>query len=123
MTNRKRNVFTGFISSISTSFILQLVSLLIIPFYLKLTSQELFGLWLTLGAILGWIKIGDMFTRTFSYKKIYNGFRENKLFAFKKLYMGNDIYHNCSWFINIHSRFHIYRQHNKFTLYKRRFNR
>ncbi len=60
MTNRKRNVFTGFISSISTSFILQLVSLLIIPFYLKLTSQELFGLWLTLGAILGWIKIGDM---------------------------------------------------------------
>ena len=60
MSNRKKNVIGGFLSSIGTSFILQLSSLLVIPFYLELTSQELFGLWLTLGAILGWIKIGDM---------------------------------------------------------------
>ncbi len=60
MSNRKSSVVKGFFSSFGTSFILQLVSLLIIPIYLNLTSQELYGLWLTLGAILGWIKIGDM---------------------------------------------------------------
>tara|TARA_B100000963_G_scaffold362025_1_gene402254 strand:- start:19589 stop:21121 length:1533 start_codon:yes stop_codon:yes gene_type:complete len=60
MSNRKSNALKGFISILSGSFVLQLVSLLVIPLYLNLTSQELFGLWLTLGAILGWIKIGDM---------------------------------------------------------------
>ena len=60
MSERKKRVISGFFASIGASFVLQLSSLLIIPFYLELTSQELFGLWLTLGAILGWIKIGDM---------------------------------------------------------------
>ena len=60
MSNRKQNALKGFISSIGGSFILQLVSILVIPLYLNLTSQELYGIWLTLGAILGWIKIGDM---------------------------------------------------------------
>ena len=39
---------------------MQLVTLLITLLYLDLTSQELFGLWLTLGSVLGWIKLGDM---------------------------------------------------------------
>ena len=60
MSNRKRNVVAGFISSFGSSFVLQLASLLVIPIYLDLTSQDLFGLWLTLSAILGWIKIGDI---------------------------------------------------------------
>jgi O-antigen/teichoic acid export membrane protein len=58
--SRKKNVISGFIASAGGSTTLQLVSLFVIPLYLELTSQELFGLWLTLGAILGWIKIGDM---------------------------------------------------------------
>ena len=60
MTNRKRNVIRGLLSSISSSLVLQVTSLLVIPLYLDLTSQELYGLWLALGAILAWIKIGDM---------------------------------------------------------------
>jgi O-antigen/teichoic acid export membrane protein len=60
MSSRKKNAILGFISSMGGSSIIQLVSLFVIPLYLDLTSQELFGLWLTLGAILGWIKIGDM---------------------------------------------------------------
>lgn len=39
---------------------MQLVTLLITLLYLDLTSQELFGLWLTLGSVLGWIKLGDI---------------------------------------------------------------
>lgn len=60
MTSRKKNVINGAFASASTSIILQIASLLVIPLYLDLTSIELYGLWLTLGAILGWIKIGDM---------------------------------------------------------------
>jgi O-antigen/teichoic acid export membrane protein len=60
MSSRKKNAILGFISSMGGSTVIQLVSLFVIPLYLDLTSQELFGLWLTLGAILGWIKIGDM---------------------------------------------------------------
>ena len=60
MINRKRNVIRGLLSSVSSSLVLQVTSLLVIPLYLDLTSQELYGLWLALGAILAWIKIGDM---------------------------------------------------------------
>ena len=60
MSDRKRRVISGGIASSGSSLVLQLTSLLVIPLYLDLTSQELFGLWLTLGAMLGWIKIGDM---------------------------------------------------------------
>jgi len=60
MSNRKKSAISGFIASSGGAIILQLVGLIVIPLYLNLTSQELFGLWLTLGAVLGWIKIGDM---------------------------------------------------------------
>jgi len=60
MTNRRKSVLRGAVSSAGTGVVLQIASLLVIPLYLDLTSQELYGLWLTLGAILGWIKVGDM---------------------------------------------------------------
>ena len=60
MSNRKKNAVLGFVASMGGSSVLQLVGLIVIPLYLSLTSQEQYGLWLTLGAILGWIKIGDM---------------------------------------------------------------
>lgn len=60
VSNRKRNALLGAISHAGTSVVLQVVSLLAIPIYLDLTSSELYGLWLTLGAVLAWIKIGDM---------------------------------------------------------------
>jgi O-antigen/teichoic acid export membrane protein len=56
---KKRSVY-GFIASLGGNTTLQLVTLLVTPLYLDLTSQELFGLWLTLGSVLGWIKLGDM---------------------------------------------------------------
>ena len=60
MSDRKKRVISGGIASSGSSFVLQLTSLLVIPLYLDLTSQDMYGLWLTLGAMLGWIKIGDM---------------------------------------------------------------
>lgn len=60
MSNRKKRAISGGIASSASSLVLQLISLLVIPLYLNLTSQEIFGIWLTLGAMLGWIKIGDM---------------------------------------------------------------
>lgn len=60
VSNRKRNVLRGAASNAGTSVVLQVVSLLVIPIYLDLTSSELYGLWLTLGAVLAWVKIGDM---------------------------------------------------------------
>ena len=60
VSNRKRNVLRGAISHAGTSAVLQVASLLVIPIYLDLTSSELYGLWLTLGAVLAWVKIGDM---------------------------------------------------------------
>ena len=60
MSNRKKRSIYGFIASLGGNTSLQLVTLLVTPLYLDLTSQELFGLWLTLGSILGWIKLGDM---------------------------------------------------------------
>ena len=60
VSNRKRNVLRGAVSNAGTSVVLQVVSLLVIPIYLDLTSSELYGLWLTLGAVLAWVKIGDM---------------------------------------------------------------
>lgn len=60
MSTRKRSVLTGFFASLGGGVVLQVASLLVIPIYLDLTSQELFGIWLTLGAVLGWIQISDM---------------------------------------------------------------
>jgi len=60
MSNRKKRSIYGFIASLGGNTSLQLVTLLVTPLYLDLTSQELFGLWLTLGSVLGWIKLGDM---------------------------------------------------------------
>jgi O-antigen/teichoic acid export membrane protein len=60
MSSRKKRSIYGFIASLGGNTSLQLVALLVTPLYLDLTSQELFGLWLTLGSVLGWIKLGDM---------------------------------------------------------------
>ena len=60
MSGIKKRAVHGFIASLGGSTSLQLVTLLVTPLYLDLTSQELFGLWLTLGSVLGWIKLGDM---------------------------------------------------------------
>mgnify|MGYP000562433546 CR=1 FL=1 len=60
MSIRKKRSVYGFIASLGGNTTLQLVTLLVTPLYLDLTSQELFGLWLTLGSVLGWIKLGDM---------------------------------------------------------------
>lgn len=58
--SRKKSVLRGAFSNALTSVFLQMINLLIIPIYLDLTSEELYGLWLTLGAVLAWVKIGDM---------------------------------------------------------------
>ena len=60
MSDRKKRALSGILAGTSGSAPLQIVTLIVTPLYLNLTSQELFGLWLTLAAILGWIKIGDM---------------------------------------------------------------
>ena len=60
MSDRKSRVLKGFFASLGGGVLLQIVSLLVIPLYLDFTSQELFGIWLTLGAVLSWIQISDM---------------------------------------------------------------
>jgi O-antigen/teichoic acid export membrane protein len=60
MSDRKKRAISGIIAGTGGALVVQLATIIVTPFYLDLTSQELFGLWLTLLAILGWIKIGDM---------------------------------------------------------------
>jgi len=60
MSDRKKRAISGIIAGSGGTLVVQLATIVVTPFYLDLTSQELFGLWLTLLAILGWIKIGDM---------------------------------------------------------------
>lgn len=60
MKSRTSKAVWGFISDLGGSSLFQIISLLIIPVYLDLTSQELFGLWLTIGSLLGWMSLGDM---------------------------------------------------------------
>tara|TARA_Y100001970_G_C14253841_1_gene873682 strand:- start:4769 stop:6304 length:1536 start_codon:yes stop_codon:yes gene_type:complete len=60
VSNRKKRAISGILAGTSGSVLLQVTTLIVTPFYLNLTSQEIFGLWLTLFAILGWIKIGDL---------------------------------------------------------------
>lgn len=58
--SRKKKSIKGFISDILSSFSVQILGLIVVPFYLDLTSQELYGLWITLGSVLAWISMGDM---------------------------------------------------------------
>jgi O-antigen/teichoic acid export membrane protein len=60
MSNRKKRALNGVLAGSFGSFLIQLVNIAVTPTYLNLTSQELYGVWLTLAALLGWIKIGDM---------------------------------------------------------------
>ena len=60
MSNRKKRALNGVLAGYFGSFLIQLVNIAVTPTYLNLTSQELYGVWLTLAALLGWIKIGDM---------------------------------------------------------------
>jgi len=60
LKGRKIKSIWAFLASVGSSTVLQLVGLVITPFYLELTSQELFGLWLTLGSLVGWISLGDL---------------------------------------------------------------
>ena len=58
--NRKKKSIKGFISDILSSFSVQILGLIVVPFYLDLTSQESYGLWITLGSVIAWISMGDM---------------------------------------------------------------
>ena len=60
MSHRTQRALSGLFSSSAGSIALQIANILIIPVYLDFTSQELFGLWLTLAACLAWAKIGDL---------------------------------------------------------------
>ena len=60
MSKRLQKFLTGFIASIGGSIVLQLVTLIAVPIYLDLTSQEIYGMWLILLSIFGWLQFGDM---------------------------------------------------------------
>ena len=60
MRSKSFNVATSYSIELLGTFFLQILNLLIVPIYLKLTSQELFGLWLTIGSIVGWMNLGEM---------------------------------------------------------------
>jgi O-antigen/teichoic acid export membrane protein len=60
MSNRLQNFLYGFIASIGGSIVLQLVTLIVVPIYLDYTSQEIYGMWVILLSIFGWLQFGDM---------------------------------------------------------------
>jgi len=58
-SNRTKRIINGFIATLGGGVTLQLLTILVTPLYLELTSQELFGVWLTLGSVLAWINLAD----------------------------------------------------------------
>ena len=60
MSDRKGRVISGALAALACSFILQLANLLVVPLYLQHTSQDYYGLWLTMLSILAWIKLGEL---------------------------------------------------------------
>ena len=60
MSNRFQKFLSGFFASIAGTIVLQLITLIVTPIYLVLTSQEVYGMWLILLSIFGWLQFGDM---------------------------------------------------------------
>jgi len=60
MSKRFERFFWGFFASIGGTIFLQITTLLATPLYLDYTSQEIYGMWLILISIFGWLQFGDM---------------------------------------------------------------
>ena len=60
MSNRFQKFLSGFFASIAGTIVLQIITLIVTPIYLELTSQEVYGMWLILLSIFGWLQFGDM---------------------------------------------------------------
>ncbi len=60
MRSKSFNIASSYSIELIGTFLIQILNLIIVPIYLNLTSQELFGLWLTIGSIVGWMNLGEM---------------------------------------------------------------
>lgn len=57
--SRKKNAFRGFFADLGGMLIVQLLSLALIPFYLRFISLTDYGYWLVISSIIGWIGLAD----------------------------------------------------------------
>jgi len=88
MSERKKRALSGILAGSGGSLIIQIVTIIVTPLYLNLTSQELFGLWLTLAAILSWIKIGDMGLGMALTRRSVEAWENNDYLLLKRLAYG-----------------------------------
>ena len=83
--SRKQKSIKGFISDILGSFSIQILGLILVPLYLDLTSEELYGLWLTLGSVIAWISMGDMGIGISLTRKLVKNNENNDYIGINKL--------------------------------------
>jgi O-antigen/teichoic acid export membrane protein len=57
--NYTKNSVNGLFLDIAGQLIIQILILFITPRYISLTSKELFGIWLLVNSVIGWISIAD----------------------------------------------------------------
>jgi len=60
MSSRTTRAIHGLLTDTGGWVILSIVQLLVVPLYLDLISSELYGAWLTLLSIIGWVALTDM---------------------------------------------------------------
>lgn len=60
MSTRKKRAYLGFVTDLGGTVSLILIRFIAIPLYLTMVSGELYGYWLTLLSLLGWLALTDL---------------------------------------------------------------
>ena len=85
MISRKRKAIFGFLANLGGTTFLQLLALIVTPLYLELTSQELFGIWLTFGSIISWMSLSEMGIGMALTRKAISALEKKDYILLKKL--------------------------------------
>ena len=78
--SRRKKALSGLFADMGGMLIIQLLSLALVPFYLKYISLSDYGYWLVISSIIGWIGLADFgigFAVTRFFIKAVSGVKEN----------------------------------------------